>query len=177
MGIMVSKIEVARKQLKAGIHLLFNGGDPVAAHTLISAAATIVSDLVENKCPDDNWNSMAREATGLSLKDYYSVMRAAQNFFKHADNDPNDALEFNQDDTYACLFAISFDLRELEKVMPIELTSEELRLPLWYLACCGPIIDEKSKLFPSYEYAIQMFGDLHNKPREEKLAAGRAFLE
>jgi hypothetical protein len=43
--ITVSKLDAARRQLRAAIRLWFQGEDPVAIHTLISAAHEIVHTL------------------------------------------------------------------------------------------------------------------------------------
>lgn len=46
--------------------MLFDGGDPVAAHTLVGAASVIISDLVEKHHPDQSWDKFAQEANAES---------------------------------------------------------------------------------------------------------------
>lgn len=48
----ITKLDAARRQLRAAVRLLFDGGDPVAVHTLVGAASVIISDLVEQQHPD-----------------------------------------------------------------------------------------------------------------------------
>jgi hypothetical protein len=91
----ISKIEAARRQLDSAIELWFLDKDEVSVHTLAAAAYQLVHDLKEHK-------GLARELLYESamIKDEYrkqwiKVIKKPMNFFKHADNDPEEALEFS----------------------------------------------------------------------------------
>jgi hypothetical protein len=91
--IRLTKIEVARRQFHAAIEMWFADGDPVAIHTLTSAAHEIVAALCRKKgIPDHLFDSdlVRPELRGK----WNAAMRAPQNFFKHADKDPNDEIDF-----------------------------------------------------------------------------------
>src|SRR5579862_9769286 len=92
--IVVTKLDAAKRQLRAAITLWFTGGDPVAIHTLAAAAHEIVHTLFRRKglsgllfdsprIRDDKRAEFARAA------------KAAATFFKHAQRDPDGTLEFN----------------------------------------------------------------------------------
>jgi hypothetical protein len=91
----ISKIEAARRQLDTAIELWFLDKDEVSVHTLAAAAYQLVHDLKEHK-------GLARELLydSAMIKDEYrkqwiKVIKKPMNFFKHADNDPEEALEFS----------------------------------------------------------------------------------
>jgi hypothetical protein len=83
-------LDAARGQLRAAIRLWFNDGDPVAIHTLASAAHEIVHALFKKKglkglvfdTPYIRPASRQRWASGL---------KKPANFFKHAHNEDTDA--------------------------------------------------------------------------------------
>jgi len=171
--VTTTKIDAARRQFHAAIELMFNEGDPVAVHTLIGAASIVVSDLVLLKCPDNSWDKHSQEATGMTASEYYSVMRDAQNFFKHANTDPDSSYILNPDDTDALAFGITLNLGELIKVMPIQLSIEERVFQLWYLACRENVCGDN---FAPYKAAISLFGDLRNEPRGVRLSEGKRVM-
>lgn len=90
--IKLTKLEAATRQLRMAIRLLFDGADPVPVHTLIGASSIILSDLVEKNVPEKSWDRFAQQANNISATDYFRVMREAQNFLKHAKDDPEQAL-------------------------------------------------------------------------------------
>lgn len=90
----VTKLDAAKRQLKTAIRMFFEDGDTVSIHTLAAAAHEILRDL-----------HRARGEQLGSLKDYIELLpgkqdearrkaNEAENFFKHADRDPDAALEF-----------------------------------------------------------------------------------
>jgi len=97
-SLTVSKLDAAKRQLEAFVRLYFNSGDPVAMHTLAGAAFGIVRDLNEKR----GGEPMLRERIFENVKpEHHKMLREklneAQNFFKHADRDHADVLEFNPD--------------------------------------------------------------------------------
>lgn len=166
--IHITKLDAARRQLQVGIQLLFNNGDPIAVHTLIGAASTIISDLVEAKHPDESWDKFAQEENNITPKEYFAVMRQAQNFFKHADNDPEATFDFSLLDTECLAFWTVMNLGAFGL-----LSMEASVLQLWYLACHAPNLDANIEPYPR---AIAVFGDLRNVPRVQRLAAAKRVL-
>jgi hypothetical protein len=92
--IRVTKLDAAKRQLRTAITLWFTGGDPVAIHTLVSAAHEIVHTLFRRK-----------GLTGLTFdspvirderrRDFAKLIKQYATFFKHAQRDPDSQIDFN----------------------------------------------------------------------------------
>jgi len=97
--IRVSKLDAARRQLDGAIQLWFSEGDPVAIHALDCAAHQIIEDI--NKKREDtslHLTEIARKTVKPEhLENVISQLRKPMTFFKHANRDPRDILEFNPD--------------------------------------------------------------------------------
>lgn len=96
-GRTITKLEAARRQLQQAIRLFFMRGDAVAVHTLAAAAYQILSDLCEKR-------GITRQIEDSAILDQLGykqevlrAIRAPQNFFKHANVDPESAVHFNPD--------------------------------------------------------------------------------
>ena len=91
----LSKIDAARRQLDCAIELWFHDGDEVSIHTLAAAAYQILHDI--------NQHLGGKEAlffdSSLVVEEYrrewLRVVKEPVNFFKHADKDPDGAIEFS----------------------------------------------------------------------------------
>ena len=166
--IQVSKLEAAKRQLNVAVRLMFEGGDPVAVHTLVGAASVIISDLVEKHHPDQSWDKFAQEANKITASEYFQVMRKPQNFLKHARDDADATLDFELKDTESVAFWAAMNLGNFGA-----LSMEASVLQLWYLACHAPNLD--SDIEP-YNRALEIFGDLRGKPRTERLAVAKRVL-
>jgi len=95
--IVIKKLEAAQRQLNCAIELWFNDGDEVSIHTLAAAAYQITHDIKRH-------NGIQRDLLYDALivkeeyrRDWIKAMKAAQNFFKHAkeDPDPEGTIEFS----------------------------------------------------------------------------------
>ncbi len=91
---VLTKPEIAERQLRGAIMILSAGGDPVCVQTLAAAGAEIVSDLLKAQDLPSPLVRMdlVREDRRAEVQ---RKLREPQNFFKHADRDPDAALEFN----------------------------------------------------------------------------------
>lgn len=89
----LSKTDAARRQLEAAIRLWFFDGDAVSVHTLAAAAHQLVHDLGKAR----GLGTSLRELSDVR-PEYRRKLREAivrdENFFKHADRDPDALLEF-----------------------------------------------------------------------------------
>lgn len=107
--VTTSKLEAARRQLACAAELFFKDGDAVSIHTLVAAAYQILSDMVKKK-----GDSMLLERTINSLPEELAVtlrkhFRMPQNFFKHADKDGTETIEFSPTQTqYMLLDATAY---------------------------------------------------------------------
>jgi len=91
----ITKIDAAVRQLETAVRLWFYDADPVSIATLTHAGYQIISDLNKRK---GGKSMMMMEGGGMIkeefLSDYIRVLRATPNFFKHADEDPDETHYF-----------------------------------------------------------------------------------
>jgi len=96
-AMQVSKLDAARRQIDTAITLFFHERDPVSIHTLTAAGYEVLRDLnakrggspmlVKEKLVD--WVPEEHKAK------VQKKLNEAENFFKHADRDPEKLLRFN----------------------------------------------------------------------------------
>lgn len=99
-SLTISKLDAAKRQLDTFIKLYFHSGDPVAMHTLVTAAFCIIRDLNTKRGGDPTSQDKIFEYVNPKHhKLLRSKINEAQNFFKHANRDHTAVLEFNPDDT------------------------------------------------------------------------------
>ena len=92
--IKVDKLSAARRQLGAAIRMWFQDEDPVAIHTLALASTQVICDLLRHRGQPDFLRKNPRVRPERRAE-YARTVKASANFFKHADEDPNDEQEFN----------------------------------------------------------------------------------
>ena len=96
----VTKLDAAKRQLETYIRLYFHEGDPVAMHSLAAAAFGIIKDINAQNGGDETLFEKMLEAIKPELRDEIrGKMVEAQNFFKHADRDPDETLLFYPEST------------------------------------------------------------------------------
>jgi hypothetical protein len=96
-NITISKLDAARRQLETVIRLYFSNDDPVSIHTLSAAAYSVIRDINKKR---GGTPMMVKDTFAEYIKPEHKKMvmdkvNAAENFFKHADRDHEDSLEFN----------------------------------------------------------------------------------
>ncbi len=113
----IGKLEAARRQLEEAIRMLFEGRDSLAIHTLTAAAHQVLADLgqgqgfggyVRNK-------DLIKEGQWAEWK---GVIKEAENFLKHADNDPNGQLTLDAKITELFLIDALMLYEFLSKTVP-----------------------------------------------------------
>jgi hypothetical protein len=112
--IKVSKLDAARRQLETAIRLYFSEADPISIHALTSAAYQVLMDInaarggtpmLKEQLP--NW--VRPDATESARR----KLNEATNFFKHADRDHDEVLEFRPEATDLFLYDAVRKYREL----------------------------------------------------------------
>lgn len=89
----VTKVDAARRQLSTAIRLFFDRRDTISIHTLVAAAQGIMHDLLTKQAPDKGSFLKTAIVVRPDKKDeYFKLITDAQNFFKHADREPADAV-------------------------------------------------------------------------------------
>jgi hypothetical protein len=173
----IKKLDAARRQLDAAVRAFFHGEDAIAVHTLVGAASNIISDLVRHKAPDRSWDKYIAQDNNLTEKEYFRIAKKAQNFFKHANLDPDGEFEFDQRETDDLIFMTSLNLTGLCRSG--EKLSDELSLfQFWYIAVRrrGWNKPKDRRMESLIEHALDMFPDIEDLPRDEQLHRGREVL-
>jgi hypothetical protein len=99
-SINVTKLDAATRQLETAIRLYFHDEDPVSIHTLVGASYNIIRDI--NRKRGGPPMLIKDDLIELYVKtEYQQAMRKKlnepENFFKHADRDHAETIEFNPD--------------------------------------------------------------------------------
>lgn len=92
----ISKLDAAKRQLECAIILYFNECDSVSIHTLCMAANEVLHDLNSGRVWMIKDNLSNHVIPGMEKK-AREIYNKAGNFFKHANRDPNDILDFDPD--------------------------------------------------------------------------------
>jgi len=103
MGETVTKLQAAQRQLSVAIRLFFNRADPLAIHSLVSAAYQIVWDLAKTRAATSIVKGNAR-IRPEKQQEWERILNRAQSFLKHADRDSLDTLDFDPEITRFFLF-------------------------------------------------------------------------
>lgn len=86
-----TKLDAIQQQLDISIELFFRQKSIISIYTLCSASLTMIRDLAKEKAP--NFENEMKEI-GKNIGDPSYTKYA--NFFKHADNDPDDIINFHE---------------------------------------------------------------------------------
>ena len=127
----ISKLDAAKRQLDMALKLFFLYADVVAIHTVASASFGILEDL----CKKQGVDSLTQKGLLGMIKpekqaEVSKKLRAAQNFFKHADRDSDQILHFNPVITEFILM----DAAYLYQMLTNEKTALMVIYDLWYFS-------------------------------------------
>jgi hypothetical protein len=117
----VSKTDAAKRQLETAIRLWFHSGEPVSIHTLAAAAHQILHDIGVKR----GVATILRNPQNIRpeyRKEFREIVSRYENFFKHADKDPDALLDFNPQAT---------EMQLLDAVLTYEILTQE----------CAPILN------------------------------------
>jgi hypothetical protein len=112
----LSKLDCARRQLEMGIELYFMERDPVSIHTLAGAVYQLLVDLNKHqggKPMTQEMESLKEVIIPGKEEEAYRLFRKAENFFKHADRDPNEVIDFSPEINGMILWESSLKYVEL----------------------------------------------------------------
>lgn len=169
---VLTKIDVARKQLTTAINLLFDEGDLVPIYSLATNAWEII-DALCTKEGVESLSSQTRENI-KDLRDLKSdfINSPYRNFFKHADRDANNVLPALQSDQVdSILYLAVEDYLRLLKKSPIEIQVFQL----WYLALnITKVSSSKFDLIKSNTESI--FPNIEKLSRSQQLSIGKSVL-
>lgn len=164
----VTKLEAAKRQLNSAIRLLFVGEDAISVHSIAVGAANLLSDLADHKPDITSWREMMREDQGMTPAQIKGVLNRSWNFFKHADRDPKEQLEFDAKESEYIMFFATLECGELT-----ETTTEMQIFQLWFLAAGRTRLDDDNEI---QKFSEALFPCLHQLSREKQLSAGALAL-
>jgi hypothetical protein len=106
----ISKLEAAKRQLITAIVLYFHWGDSVSIHTLACASKNVLQSIRTNRSVKSQLSidELVDEIVAQKFKKEFRLkIKEPENFFKHADRDPENVLEFCEEVTeYILLDAV-----------------------------------------------------------------------
>jgi hypothetical protein len=103
----ISKLDAARRQLETVVKMYFHDGDMVSIHTLVSAAYNIIRDINQKKggppmiVKDFFIDEAVKPEYRQQVRD---KLNEAENFFKHADRDHAETLDFNPEQSELMIY-------------------------------------------------------------------------
>lgn len=100
----ITKLEAAERQLRVAIRLFFERRDPIAIHTLATAAQEILRALAQPRGIKGIYEHADALIRPDKKKELIDHLRKAQNFFTHAAKDPGEKLDFFYEATQFYLF-------------------------------------------------------------------------
>jgi hypothetical protein len=170
---LLTKKDVARRQLATAIRLFFDECDSVSVYSLAANAWEVIDAL----CDQNSILSISRETrehipSDRDLKRDY-INSPYRNFFKHADRDPDAILpSFDESSVDSVIFLAVEDYLRLFKKSPVEFQVFQL----WYLAI--NIEKLSSDTFKEILDSVEStFPNIRNLPRSERIAIGRILLD
>ena len=177
----LGKEDVAVKQLDIAIRLLFDGGDVVSVHTLACAAANLFRDMLKAK-GGETWQDAIIATYPRMEREICQTLVRAQNYFKHADRDPEDALDFDEKSNDETIIVATLEYGDLLRVGApsgrTKITIPMSVFQMWYFAK-DPRVLLASRNNSGVEIvaaANRLFPSLENLPRIEQLAHGAEVL-
>jgi hypothetical protein len=129
MPLKISKLDAARRQIETAVVLYFNERDPVSIHTLTAAAYNVLLSLGDGEVPMMK-NSLKNHVKEGKIKNAIALINKAENFFKHADRDPDDILDFDPKYTEFLLWECCSAYRKLTNDNPDKMISYNI----WFKA-------------------------------------------
>ena len=156
----ISKMDAARRQLTVAIELYFRGFDAISIHTLSAAARNVLDNLcahrgIEVQIRLDNLlNEIIRPEHHKTVRQKF---REPENFFKHADRDPERMLRFNPDSTEYMILEAVESYTSLTRELPPML----LAFRTWWMLHNQELLNNTSNQFSEMLKAIRY--DRHDR--------------
>lgn len=130
--VVLTKLDVGRRQIDSAIRMFFSEEDVVALHTVAAAAHGVLRDLARHQGITRSVKDSPL-ISDASRSEFLRAVNYPQNFFKHADSDPNAKMVFRYNGTAcfmldAIILYVALD-EPLTREMVIFLMWAQLRFP------------------------------------------------
>ena len=149
--------------------MLFRNDDPVAVHTVAMAGFRILRDLVKQKGLEHPIDSLIRPG---KEKEVWRRISSFANFFKHADNDPDDVSDGFSEETNELVLLIAATYYRL---LGCELTGEMQALTAWCIAVHPDVLAQDVN--PAMQVLGMASGEIRSLERAQQLKFGSTVLE
>lgn len=174
---IITKPNAAGCQLETAIRLYFEGVDDVSVCVLLHSSWSILKDLLKHKKQETTRDWMAKEYAKQSGDDpakFFKIADQDWNFFKHARQDPNKALHFNDEYLHKALVYAIHDFAQISKPSFI--------MGVYQYWCCAkhPLPEDVQPTAESLHFiniANELFPDLHIKNEQEQRRLGLEALQ
>jgi len=102
----ISKLDAAKRQLETAVRLYFHDGDPVSIHTLVAAAYNVLRDYNTNIGGEPMLmkEALLEHVRPEMRQEFTRIMQRAENFFKHANRDHDETLDFGPEQSELLLW-------------------------------------------------------------------------
>lgn len=137
--IPITKREAAIRQLDAAIKLFFEEGEMIAVHTLVGASLQVMLDLGHPQGIESSLRS-SKYIYENRIKDWISSLNRIQNFFKHANRDSDEVLQYSEDST---ILLIIEAVILAESLCLHQGSNAQIAFKTWFLVAYPELIDPK----------------------------------
>jgi len=100
----IGKLEGAERLLKSAVQLFFDNGEMLAIHALTASAHEVLRTLLQKKGYQESLLKNNPSVRPEKVKELLRNMNQTQNFLKHADQDPDEILEYYKEETPFWIF-------------------------------------------------------------------------
>lgn len=100
----ITKVDAAKRMFDTSVEMFFGNSDNVSTYLLAASSEQILEDLLNAKGSGGIIRNTYLIKEGKH-KEYFRAIKRNENFFKHADRDPHESLEFNSAATPLMLMA------------------------------------------------------------------------
>ncbi|GAA5663413.1 hypothetical protein Brsp07_01891 [Brucella sp. NBRC 14130] len=163
----ISKIDAARRQLLAALHIHWYLNEPIAVYTLAANSWEVCNSLLKK---DEKIRILQEivDVYGGTAKEIVGLINAPRNFVKHADKDPDAVFtDIKEDDCDAVILTACLDYMFANGRSPYSMGI----FLSWYSA----IYPDKTGDFMR-EIADLLFPNLGSKGRDQQKLAARTVL-
>jgi hypothetical protein len=170
----LTKIDAAEAQLKAAIRMYFENHHIVPVFTLANAVREVVEKIGVHLDVKTVQGEIAK-ARGVTVVELVRPLNRKAAFFKHADRDPTDRIELEDDNVEVALFFACHDFGRVADGMPIEAQVFEAWV---YAAATERISDAPLRRQPLLRNMIQAFPGIRGtSTRAEQKTIGLKIME
>jgi len=164
----LTKIDVAEALIRSAVRQFFEDAHPVPVYALANAAREIVTNIGTHSGVPTLLHAVAnRRAT--TIWDLTSDSRRLAAFFKHADRDPEETIEFREDEIDAVLAVACQDFGRVTGGMPVEAQVFELWV---YSLAFKRVTDAPMRGQRLIKLAIQQFPGIRTADRRTQKKLG-----